>query len=172
MNPPLISSEEKFTGNIITVKRDTVILDNVGEYSFDIVEHPGGVAVIPVLKDNKITLIRQYRHPFKTKLIEIPAGRLNPNENPESAAKRELKEETGFIAENLEFLCCMYASPAIFNEKIFIYKATNLIASTTEFDYGENIESFTVSLQDALKMIKNGEIQDAKTIIAIQNLFV
>lgn len=170
--PTVLKSEKKFIGQVIDVRQDTVLLNEKDQYLFDIIEHPGGVAVIPVIDKNRIALIKQYRHPFKTMLIEVPAGRLNPGEDPVKAALRELKEETGYIAEQLDFICCMYASPAIFDEKIFVYKATGLTASTTDFDEGEDIETFIVTLQEARSMIKDGQIRDAKTIIAIQSLLV
>lgn len=170
--PTILKSEEKFTGRVINLRQDTVLLNEKDSYIFDVIEHPGGVAVIPIIDENHIVLIKQYRHPFKTTLIEVPAGRLNKGEDPIEAGLRELKEETGYIAENIDFICCMYASPAIFDEKIFIYKATNLTASTTEFDEGEDIESFIVSLKEAQSMIKNGQIHDAKTIIAINSLLI
>ncbi|MEI7473736.1 MAG: NUDIX hydrolase [bacterium] len=170
--PKMLNSKEIFSGNIVKVKQDTVLLDEKDEYSFDIIEHPGGVAIIPVLDNGNIVLIKQYRHPFRTHLIEVPAGRLNIGEDPIKAAIRELKEETGYIAGNIDLICCIYPSPAIFNEKIYLYKATDLTASYTEFDYGENIESLIVSLEEAHIMIKNGRIHDAKTIIAINSLLI
>lgn len=170
--PTVLKSEKIYTGKVIELRKDTVLLNDEESYIFEIIEHPGGVGVVALIDENHIVLIKQYRHPFKTQLIEVPAGRLNKGEDPSIAALRELKEETGYIAEKLEFICCMYASPAIFDEKIFLYKATGLTLSNTEFDEGEDIETFIVSLKEAHAMIKNGQINDAKTIIAINSLLI
>ena len=161
-----LSSKIKYTGHIINVRVDNVILPNKGVFQREVVEHPGGVVIIPIL-DDKIILIKQWRHPVNCELIELPAGKLNKGEDPLEAAKRELEEETGYKANNLEFLGCIYTTPGFSDEKLYFYKAVDLIPSKTNFDEGEIIEPFIISLDQAFTMIKEGKIIDAKTIIGV-----
>lgn len=133
----------------------------------DIVRHSGSVAVLPVHEDGRVVLIRQYRCVFKEQVIEIPAGRIDRGETPLQAAKRELREEVGFGARKWERLLRILPTPGFCSETVTLYRASGLFASTAEPDPDERIEVFTSSLRAALKLVDNGGIEDAKTVIAL-----
>ena len=162
-----LSTEIKYTGCIINVRLDDVLLSDGKEHFREVVEHPGGVVIIPMLDNDTIILVRQWRYPVGQELIEFPAGKLNKGENPFLAAKRELEEETGFIANSWESLGFIYTVPGFCDEKLYLYKAWDLIPSKTNLDYGEIVESHTFSIREACQMIKEGKITDAKTIAGL-----
>ena len=161
-----VSAQTKYTGHIINVRVDDVILSDNKIHPREVVEHPGGVVIVPFL-DDKIILIKQWRHPVNCELMELPAGKLDKGEDPFEAAKRELEEETGYKTNNLESLGYIYTTPGFSNEKLYLYKATDLIPSKTNFDEGEFIEPFIVSIDEAEILIKEGKITDAKTIVGV-----
>lgn len=132
-----------------------------------IVIHPGAVAVLPVLNDGRIVLIRQYRAAVDKVLIEIPAGTLEPNEAPISTARRELIEETGYAAQTIEPVMSFYTSPGFVREEMFLFKATELIAGPTDMEDGEKIEPLPVTMDEAMNLVARGEVRDAKTLIAL-----
>ncbi len=162
LNRTLISK-----GTIIDYYRDEMLIPNGHIGMWDHIEHKGAAAALAVLDDGKILMVRQYRNSVERDTLEIPAGGLNPNEDPALAAARELKEETGFVAGHIEKLLSLYTTVAFSNEKIFIYKATDLTKDKQHLDEDEfvNVESYT--LDELLEMIKDGTIQDSKTISAI-----
>lgn len=166
-----ISSEIKYQGHIINVRCDEILLSNGKKHFREVVEHPGGVVIVPITNDNKIVLIKQWRYPTGQELIELPAGKLNKGEDPFPAAKRELEEETGFTAESWKFIKYIFTTPGFCDEKLYFYKASKLTLTQTNFDYGEIIEPFTVDMDQAKNMMKNGEIIDAKTIVGLSVLF-
>jgi len=161
-----LSSEVKYTGCIVNVRQDDVLLSNGQKHHREVVEHPGGVVIIPVM-DNRIILIRQWRYPVKGELIELPAGKLNKGEDPFLAAKRELTEETGYVAKKWEPLGFTYTTPGFCDEKLYFYKASKLDYRETNFDFGEIIEPYVIDIDHAINMVKNGKIVDAKTIIGL-----
>ena len=154
-------------GTIIDYYRDEMLIPNGHIGMWDHIEHKGAAAALAVLDDGKILMVRQYRNSIERDTLEIPAGGLNPNEDPALAAARELKEETGFVAGHIEKLLSLYTTVAFSNEKIHIYKATDLTKDKQHLDEDEfvNVESYT--LDELLEMIKDGTIQDSKTISAI-----
>ena len=154
-------------GTIIDYYRDELLIPNGHIGMWDHIEHKGAAAALAVLDDGKILMVRQYRNSIERDTLEIPAGGLNPNEDPALAAARELKEETGFVAGHIEKLLSLYTTVAFSNEKIFIYKATDLTKDKQHLDEDEfvNVERYT--LDELLEMIKDGTIQDSKTISAI-----
>ncbi|OGI21101.1 MAG: hypothetical protein A2287_08820 [Candidatus Melainabacteria bacterium RIFOXYA12_FULL_32_12] len=162
-----ISSEIKYTGYIINVRRDDVLLSDGKEHFREVVEHPGGVVIVPVTENNDIILVKQWRYPIGQELIELPAGKLTRGEDPFLAAKRELQEETGYSAESWESLGFIYTAPGFCDEKLYLYKAYDLSFSETNLDYGEIIEPLIVNIDLAWSMIKEGKITDAKTIIGL-----
>ncbi|MDD3013418.1 MAG: NUDIX hydrolase [Candidatus Gastranaerophilales bacterium] len=164
-----LSSELKYEGHIVNIRQDDVLLSNGEEHFREVVEHPGGVVIIPVI-DNKVILVKQWRHPVKNELIEFPAGKLNKGEDPFLAAQRELTEETGYIAKKWESLGFIYTAPGFCDEKLYLYKATDLEFSETNPDFGEIVEPFEVEINHAMEMIKDGRILDAKTIIGLSLL--
>ncbi len=161
-----LSSEQTYKGKIINVRVDKV-LSPKGECFREVAEHPGGVVILPFVDTKNIILIRQWRYPTGRDILELPAGKLEYNENPFEAAKRELTEETGYEAKTWENLGYIYTSPGFCNEKLYLYKATNLEYKETNFDEFELVESKIFSLKEALNLIKTGKIVDSKTICAI-----
>lgn len=154
-----------YRGKIINVRADDA-LSVGGNCKREIVEHPGGSAVL-CEKDGKILLERQFRYAFSDELWEIPAGKLEPGEDPQKAAIRELEEECGIKAEKAELIFTAYPSPGYTDEIIRIYRATGLSRGEKHFDSDEDINSFWVDKKEIKKMIDSGEIKDAKTLIAL-----
>ena len=164
--PKVIDSRKVFEGNVFDVTVDTV---KEGElvYQRDVVRHPGSAVIVPVFADGTVALVKQYRHPAVRYLLEIPAGTLDKGEKPETGAARELEEELGVVAGELEKLTEFFVSPGFCEEKMWIYLATDLTETSQHLDEDELIEIVRVSLSEALEMISDGEIQDAKTIIGL-----
>ena len=133
----------------------------------EVVAHPGAVVILPVLRDDQIILIRNYRYAVGQYLIELPAGTLEKNENPMNAAGRELLEETGYLAGRIQPIGNFYTSPGILSEKMYAFAAYDLEKSVQALEEGEEIELFPVSLADAVLMIQDGQIQDGKTITVV-----
>lgn len=165
-----LASDVVYDGKIITVYNDKVEISD-GKTSFrEVVEHSGGVVILAFhKKDNieKILMVKQFRYPLKQPLLELPAGKLEKGEDPFEAAKRELTEETGYIAKNWEDLGHIFTSPGYSDEKLYLYKATDLEYVGDCPDEGEILIEYEFSIDEIKKMIKDGEITDAKTICAV-----
>lgn len=161
-----ISSQNIYKGKIITLRVDEVEI-NGKKSKREIIEHCGAVCGVGITKDNKIVLIKQFRKAIEKDLIEIPAGKLEPGEEPFDAIVREFKEETGFDVEAVEFITTFYTTPGFSNELGYLYflKCTEL--GDTSFDEDEEIELLLCTKDEAKKMIYSGEIIDAKTILGI-----
>jgi ADP-ribose pyrophosphatase len=136
-------------------------------YQRDVVHHPGSAVIIPVFDDATVSLVRQYRHPAVRYLLEAPAGTLADGERPEAGAARELQEELGLVAAQLEKLSEFFVSPGFCEEKMWVYLATELSEGKQLLDDDEILEVVRLPISDALEMITSGEIQDAKTIIGL-----
>ncbi len=163
-----IATENIFEGQIIKVRRDTVRLPNGGESTREIVEHPGGVAVVAIDQDENVYMVRQYRHPFEEIILEIPAGKLDHSgEGPFDCCVRELKEETGLTAGQFDYLGAFMLSPGFCKEWIHIYLARDLSAGELELDPDEFLEVEKIALKDLVNMIMNNQLTDAKTVIGI-----
>lgn len=167
-----ISSQRIYTGKIITVDRDTVRFPDGSVGEMDMVRHPGASAVVPFLTDvasddPQILLLRQYRYAAGQYLYEVPAGRLDPGESPNDCAVRELREETGCAASSIEYLFTMFTTPGFTDERIHVFLAAGLNRGTTSHEADEFMTVETVTLSAALRLIKEGEIKDAKTALAI-----
>ncbi len=155
-----------YNGAILNLRRDEVVLPD-GKTAFrEIVEHSGGSAVL-CEKDGKVLLVKQFRYPYKEEIYEIPAGKINDGENPEETAKRELKEEGGIIAKELELTFVIYPTPGYTEEKIYLYKATDFVFDKQKLDDGEFLSCHWIEKEKLRKMISDGEIRDAKTLIAL-----
>lgn len=162
-----ISSEMIYEGNVVNLRKDKVTVKD-GKTSYrEVVEHRGAVGIIPVTKDGKIPMVRQFRKAVEAVVLEIPAGKMEAGEEPAVTAARELKEETGYTAENLKHLSSFYTSIGFSNELLHVYLATGLTEGETEFDDNESIDMELYDLKDLKKMVLSGEIVDSKTIIAI-----
>jgi len=162
-----IREEPKYTGNIINVSKITVELPNGKVATRDVVRHPGASVVVPITDDGMLLMVTQFRKPCDMVSLELPAGKLDKNEDPEECAKRELLEETGFIAGNIAKAFEIHTTPGFCDELIHMYVATNLIKSEACPDEDEFISCSKHSISDLLNMIMKGEITDAKTIIGI-----
>ena len=132
-----------------------------------VVRHPGAVTIIPMVDDDRVCLIRNFRVAVNQPLIELPAGTLEPPEPPEQAAERELREETGYRAGALRELHGFYLSPGILDERMHLFVATDLEEVGAAREPGEEIENLVVSWQEALQLVESREIQDAKTIVGL-----
>lgn len=162
-----MKSERIYEGRIINLRVDTVELPNKKYSKREIVEHPGAVGIIAITKDDEVILVKQYRKPIEDTLLEIPAGKLEPKENPQECAIRELEEETGFATDNVEKILEFYTTPGFSNEVMHIYIAKDLKEGTVNLDDDENIQIIKLPIDEVLYKIKTGEIKDAKTIIGI-----
>jgi ADP-ribose pyrophosphatase len=163
----VLHSEWIHDGKIVNLRIDTVRLPDGHEASREIVEHSQAVAVVPVDAEGRVVLVRQYRLPVEAVLLEVPAGSLDPGEDPETAAQRELQEETGFRAGTLERLTGFWVAPGFCTEYIHVYLATSLTEDRLQGDEDERIEVETLSLDDALARIDSGVIEDAKSICGL-----
>lgn len=161
-----ISSEPIFQGKIISLQVDTVRLPNGETATREIVRHPGAVAVL-ALHDDRMIVVEQYRKPLEKSQVEIPAGKLDPGEDPLEAALRELKEETGYGCESIRPLCSFYTSPGFADEKLHLYVAEGLHKGAANPDEDEFLDISELSLDEALSAIEQGSISDAKTILAV-----
>ena len=162
-----IERERIFDGVVLKVVKDKVLLPD-GETSYrEFCLHNGGVAVLPLDDDGYVTLVRQYRYAHGREFIEIPAGKLDKiGEIPLDAAMRELKEETGATAEKITFLGTVDTTPALINEKLYLYLAERLSFGESSLDEGEFLGVMRVKFSDLVGMVMDGKIQDAKTQIA------
>lgn len=159
--------EELFHGRIIDVHRDRVSLPDGSEALREIVEHSGGVAVIPVDADGCVWCVRQFRYAFGQHMLEVPAGKLEPGEDPLDCAVRELSEETGFTAEHYTYLGALYPSPGYCLETLHLYLATGLTPGKAHLDQGEFLDVERHSLDELAELVLQNALPDAKTAMAV-----
>ena len=163
-----LSSEDIFDGALLHVKRDTVKLPNGNEATREWIRHPGASSVIPVLPDGRIVLVRQYRYPIGKVTLEVPAGKLDaPDEDPLYCATRELSEETGYQAEHIEKMTTIATTVGFSNEYIHLYVAEGLTPGKQHPDEDEFINVVKVPLDEAVQMVLDGRIYDAKSATSI-----
>ena len=160
-----------YKGKILNLRVDDAMLPDGKECKREIIEHSGGACVLYV-EEKKILFVRQYRYAYGESVLELPAGKLEPNEPPVYTAKRELEEEAGILADNFTLLFVVYPTPGYTNEKIYIYQAMDGKKTDRHLDEGEFLDVEWISLKEAKEMLQNGEIKDAKTIIALQSYFM
>ena len=162
------SQEYMFKGRIINLRRDVAILPDGSEANREVVEHNGGVCVLPLTENNEIIFVKQFRYPYMEELLEIPAGkRDSKDEDPLSCGKRELREETGAESNNFVFLGELYPSPGYVNEVIYMYYADGLTYGECDPDDDEFLDLVKIPFERAVEMVVNGEIKDAKTQAAV-----
>lgn len=136
-------------------------------HSRQVIVHPGAVTILPIFDDGRVCLIRNYRAAVNQTLIELPAGTLEPGEEPLRTAEREIEEETGYRAAEIEFLCSFWMSPGILSERMHLFVARGLTETRQSLDAGETIEPLIVSWDEALAMTADGRIQDAKSLVGL-----
>ena len=162
-----ISEDIIYAGKMLTFSVREAELTDGTRVNREIVSTKGAVVMVALTAQNEVRLVRQFRAAAQKWVIELPAGTLNPAEEPDIAAPRELAEETGDHAANWEYLGGVYTAPGILTEFLHLYLATDLTPGPTEFDFDEHIENMTVPLPEAFAMIRRGEIEDAKTIAGL-----
>jgi ADP-ribose pyrophosphatase len=170
--PGRVSSRRVYTGRVVSLDVDEVRFPDGSVGEIEMVRHSGASAVVPFLSDPanddpQVLLIRQYRYAAEGYLYEIPAGRLDPGEDPLDCARRELREETGCTAERVERLHTIYTTPGFTDEKIHLFMAVGLTAGETERDADEFLTVEVMPLSRALSMVERGEIQDAKSALGL-----
>lgn len=163
----LLRKVNTYQGVIVDVQTDMVRLQNDAVTLREVVHHPGGVCVAAVDEDRTVTLVRQYRYPMREMVLELPAGKLEPGEDPLPAGMRELSEETGLEADRWLPLGRLYASPGISTETIWLYLATGLHRKAAHPDPNEFVDVVTMPMEELLERIDEGGICDAKTVAGV-----
>jgi ADP-ribose pyrophosphatase len=163
----VLESQRIFTGAVFDVDRDRLIEEGGLEVVREIVRHQGGAGGLPVFDDQRVALVKQYRHATRRELLEIPAGRIEKGETPATCAMREIEQEIGFRAGRVDKLAEFYSTPGFCEEKLYLYLATDLTSVSQNLDHDEFVEVIYLPLAEAIAMARLGEIEDAKTIIAL-----
>jgi ADP-ribose pyrophosphatase len=167
LHEELVARKVLHRGRVFALRVDRVRFRNGRTVTRDIVDHPGAVAILPLLADDRVLLIRQYRHAAGKVLFEVPAGTLEPGEAPESCARRELEEETGYVAQRWQKLLQCYLAPGYSTELIHLFLATRLRATAARPRADERIKVVPVALAKAVAMVQRNQIEDAKTICCL-----
>lgn len=154
-----------YDGGFLKLHRDTVRLPDGKLTSREYVKHPGAVVILPVLDDGRVLLERQFRYPLERVFIELPAGKIDPNEDPLACAMRELQEETGYTASDWQYVATIHNAIAYSDEHLDLYLARGLVAGDARLDEGEFIETITASIDQMLDWVRHGQITDVKTVI-------
>ncbi|MDI6602170.1 MAG: NUDIX hydrolase [Thermoanaerobacteraceae bacterium] len=165
-----INSRRIYDGRIINLRIDDVLLPNGNVAGREIVEHKGAVAIIPITRDKKLVMVKQYRKPAEEELWEIPAGKLEQGESPDECARRELEEETGYTGKMVKIFE-FYTSPGFSNEYMYMYIATNLVHGLQHLDPDELLDIQEFNMDELKRMLVSGMIKDAKTLIGIEYIF-
>ena len=163
----VLKSEVLMKGRAFTIRRDHLTTPDGRETKFDIIEHGGSVVIIPVDEKGNVLLVRQYRHATRGELLELPAGTLDNNEDPEVCAAREIREETGMAAGELTKLGEFYLAPGYSTEFMVVFLATSLSHNPLEADADEFLSVESIPIAEAIKMAERGEIPDAKSLAAL-----
>ena len=162
-----LTSDLVYEGGFLNVRKDRVALPDGKEAAREYILHPGAVAILALTPQRELVLERQYRYPAGREFIEIPAGKIDPDEAPEATARRELFEETGYRAGSWIYLGTAHPCIGYSNEKISYYLAQDLILSERRLDEGEFLEVLTKPLDEAMEMALNGGICDSKSIVGL-----
>ncbi|NOT64243.1 MAG: NUDIX hydrolase [Acidobacteria bacterium] len=167
MERELLESELLFKGVVFDVVRDRLREPHGTEITREIVTHAGGAGTLPLFEDGRVALVRQYRHPTKLELLEIPAGKLEPGESPEECAAREVEQEIGWLPGKMQLLADFYSTPGFCGERLYVYLATELTPSQQSLDHDEFVEVVYLPLEEAIAAALRNEFADSKTIIAL-----
>ena len=162
-----LSSETLFEGRVITLTKDTALLENGKTATREVVHHHGGACILPYFADGTICMVRQFRYAMQQQLWELPAGKLEKGEDPFAAAKRELEEECGLTADHFVDLGIVYATVGYDSEKIYLWAATGLHEVRQHLDAGEFLDVVKMPFDKALGLVMDGTIKDSKTQVAL-----
>lgn len=163
----ILHHEEVYNGKIVKVHVDTIRQTTGATSLREVVLHPGGVAAIPILGDGRIMLIRQFRYPIGKFILELPAGKMDSGQSPRDTIARELEEEIGHSAGELTYECTFYTTPGISNEAIHLFTARDLTPCAQRLEEGEHITLEAHTLEECLRKIEQGEINDGKTVLGL-----
>ena len=166
-----LSQEYKYKGRIVNLRVDEVELPGGHTSVREVVEHPGGVCVAALTDREELLFIRQFRYPYQEAILELPAGKRSPGEDPLECGIRELKEETGAVAARVEPLGRLYPSPGYTDEIIYLFLATGLSFGDSHPDDDEFLEPERLPLEEAVRRVMDGELDDAKTQIAVLKIW-
>lgn len=161
------NSENIFNGRVVSLAIEEHQFPDGRSAKFEVVHHPGGVAILPLLDDDRVVLIRQFRPALGGMVLEIPAGRLESEETPENCARRELQEEVGYQAESLEYLGEMLPAVGFSDERVHLFAARGLISVPQALEPDEYIEVLRLPLNALLRMVSEGHVPDGKTQLAL-----
>ncbi|MDQ0269320.1 NUDIX hydrolase [Cytobacillus purgationiresistens] len=167
-----IKTEKIFSGKVISLQLEDVELPNGKTSKREVIKHPGAVAVFAITEDNKIVMVEQYRKALEKTIVEIPAGKLEKGEDPMECARRELEEETGYGCDEMDWLISFYTSPGFADEIVHLYiaKGLKIVEDAASPDEDEFVNLMEVSIEEALILLKEQKIYDAKTAYAVQYL--
>lgn len=164
-----IDSTPIFQGNFVSIAQDTVLLPNGHQSKRVVIRHPGAACILAITEEQQVVFVKQWRYATQQALLELPAGKLDWGEDPTSCALRELAEETPYCAERVELMSVFYTAPGFCDEKMYLYRAYGVTKnSTLKPDQDEFVETVLLSKDEIKQALKNQHIQDAKTLIGIQ----
>ncbi|MES2742756.1 MAG: NUDIX hydrolase [Pseudomonadota bacterium] len=160
-----VDGELAYDGSFLKVQCDRIALPDGKVVKREYIRHPGAVVILPLFDDGSVLLERQFRYPLDRVFIEFPAGKIDPDEDALTCAKRELQEETGYTATDWQFVCTIHNAIAYSDEHLELFVARGLVAGPSQLDDGEFLETFTATVPQMLDWVRGGEITDVKTII-------
>jgi ADP-ribose pyrophosphatase len=166
-NPKVLNSRHVYAGRLFDLKVDEIEFKDGVVAQREIIRHPGAVAMVAIDPEGRVLLVSQYRHPAGARMLEIPAGTLEADEDPEEAVRREMQEEVGYLPNSIESIGGFYVAPGYCDEYIRLYVCTDLEPSEAEADEDEDIEVEELTPDEALAKVEDGSISDAKSIIAL-----
>lgn len=163
-----IGSELIFDGTFVSISRDRIRLPNGNESNRVVIRHPGAACILAVTPDDKVVFVRQWRYACGRAMLELPAGKLEPGEDPAVCALRELAEETPYAAEKVELMRTFFTAPGFCDEKMYLYRAVNVSkTSSLQPDQDEFVETVLMSRNEVEQALAAGEIEDAKTVVGL-----
>ena len=167
MEEKLLASKRIYEGRLVNLRQDAVVLSSGRETVREVVEHPDCVAIVAINSEDNVVMVRQFRKPVEGVLLEIPAGVIEPGEEPQECALRELEEETGYMAGKMERIGGFYSSPGYSTEFLYLFLATDLQKGSTRPDEDEIIEVVSIPWEQIPGLIAKGEVCDAKSIVGL-----